>query len=594
MKRIFIVGVALAVLLLLTTFASAATYYVSTSGNDNNAGTLAQPFRTIQRCANLAVAGDTCIVRAGSYNEVVNVVSSGVANNLIEFQASGNAIVAGFSISGRHYIRIEGFEITDLSVSGPYGVGVYIYGSNGTEIIANRIHHTRGLGIWLTGGANSNNNIIIRSNNISFPGAIPDLIGDGAINLRGNNILVENNDISHVGDFTNAWGYYNVIRNNYFHDCYMSDFPGNPMTEGHHIDGMQYYSTADTIPFHFLLFENNSFDNIVMSNGHAAILRNVGGRDDSDAIFRYNNMYHAGESAIGMSPFNGVRIYNNHIVNVANDPRIADIPGYYTYAQRSRNTIVGYNFGAGITQNIKIINNLFYNSTRQDSISGSYYIDPASTAGFYADYNLAYLSGSYGFNEPHGILGVNPNLRNYPGSDFSLAEGSVAIDAGGPLTTVASTDSGSGTTLRVADARYFQDGWAGVEPDWVAVGSANNAAQIESINYDANVITLAGAISRSVGDPVWLYKDSNGRRVLYGDAPDIGAFEYASGSSPPPEPVAGDFDGNGRVTIVDLSAVGRYWGFNSTNPGWNSTVDVFVDGVIDIRDLVFVSRRWTG
>jgi hypothetical protein len=329
-----------------------------------------------------------------------------------------------------------------------------------------------------------------------------------------------------------------------------------------------------------------------MSNGHAAILRNVQGRDDSDAIFRYNSIYRAGESAIGMSPFNSVRIYNNDIINVANDPRIEDIPRIYSYAQRSRDTIAGYNSGAGITQNIKIINNLFYNSTRQDYTSRPYYIDPASVEGFYADFNLAYLSGSYGFNEPHGILGVNPNLRNYPGADFSLTEGSVAIDAGGHLTNVSRLDSGTGNILAVSDARYFQDGWAGVEPDWVAVGSANNFVQIESINYGANAITLAGSISRRVGDPVWLYKDSNGRRVLYGNAPDIGAYEYANDSSPPVT-VPGDLNNDRRVDISDLSLVAVNFGRTSTNPLFNSTIDIVVNGVIDIGDLSFVSRRYT-
>ena len=56
------------------------------------------------------------------------------------------------------------------------------------------------------------------------------------------------------------------------------------------------------------------------------------------------------------------------------------------------------------------------------------------------------------------------------GGDFSLLAGSPAIDRGKPLTQVAATDSGSGVTLLVDDAGYFQDGWAGVDPDWLAVG----------------------------------------------------------------------------------------------------------------------------
>src|SRR5579872_2736929 len=48
---------------------SGTTYSVSTSGNDNNAGTLNAPWRTIQKAANTVKAGDTVQVRAGTYNE---------------------------------------------------------------------------------------------------------------------------------------------------------------------------------------------------------------------------------------------------------------------------------------------------------------------------------------------------------------------------------------------------------------------------------------------------------------------------------------------------------------------------------------------
>jgi hypothetical protein len=56
---------------------SGVTYYVSTSGNDSNAGTLAAPWRTIQKAANTVQPGDTVQVRAGTYNEVVTLKTSG-------------------------------------------------------------------------------------------------------------------------------------------------------------------------------------------------------------------------------------------------------------------------------------------------------------------------------------------------------------------------------------------------------------------------------------------------------------------------------------------------------------------------------------
>src|SRR6476619_4878241 len=57
----------------------AVTNYVATTGNDTNVGTLAAPWRTVQKAANTVAAGDTVLVRGGVYNERVTVNVSGTA-----------------------------------------------------------------------------------------------------------------------------------------------------------------------------------------------------------------------------------------------------------------------------------------------------------------------------------------------------------------------------------------------------------------------------------------------------------------------------------------------------------------------------------
>lgn len=52
--------------------------FVSPSGKDTNPGTIAQPFRTIQKCATSVAGGGTCQVRAGTYRESVTP-NSGIA-----------------------------------------------------------------------------------------------------------------------------------------------------------------------------------------------------------------------------------------------------------------------------------------------------------------------------------------------------------------------------------------------------------------------------------------------------------------------------------------------------------------------------------
>ena len=62
-----------------------SSYFVSTSGDDGNPGTLGAPFRTIQQAANVADAGDTVFIRGGTYRESVRPAHSGTASNPITF-----------------------------------------------------------------------------------------------------------------------------------------------------------------------------------------------------------------------------------------------------------------------------------------------------------------------------------------------------------------------------------------------------------------------------------------------------------------------------------------------------------------------------
>ena len=52
-------------------------YHVAKSGNDGALGTKEQPFLTISKAAQVAVAGDVVVVHAGVYREWVNPVNGG-------------------------------------------------------------------------------------------------------------------------------------------------------------------------------------------------------------------------------------------------------------------------------------------------------------------------------------------------------------------------------------------------------------------------------------------------------------------------------------------------------------------------------------
>ena len=75
----------------------AAVYYVATNGNDtyttNQAKSLATPWQTINRACSNLLAGDVCLIRAGTYRETVTVRISGASNAPVTFQAYTNETV---------------------------------------------------------------------------------------------------------------------------------------------------------------------------------------------------------------------------------------------------------------------------------------------------------------------------------------------------------------------------------------------------------------------------------------------------------------------------------------------------------------------
>ncbi len=152
--------ITLAVLLLWSATAEATTYYVAPSptGNNANPGTIGSRFATLQKCVDVMVAGDTCIVGNGQYFTGTfvhaDIFTSGTAGARITYQSETlyGAVINlptlvsvnyGFALhSGVHDVVIDGFTFTGGSVSGsctppnpcPASAGVQINGGGATNI----------------------------------------------------------------------------------------------------------------------------------------------------------------------------------------------------------------------------------------------------------------------------------------------------------------------------------------------------------------------------------------------------------------------------------------------------------------------------
>jgi hypothetical protein len=127
--------------------ATGTTYYVSTSGSDSNAGTLAHPWRTIQKAANTVTSGDTVYIREGLYTEKITLSNlQGTSTAWVTFSSynSETVIVDGYNLGGIYdgifmvmdgckYIRITGLEMKRTTSH-----GIFL---NGGEITNIRIDH---------------------------------------------------------------------------------------------------------------------------------------------------------------------------------------------------------------------------------------------------------------------------------------------------------------------------------------------------------------------------------------------------------------------------------------------------------------------
>jgi Bacterial Ig-like domain (group 3)/Right handed beta helix region/Protein of unknown function (DUF1565) len=143
-----------------------ATYYVSTTGNDSNPGTIGSPWLTIQHAASSVSAGATVYVFGGVYNESVNFPASGTASAPITFEgyprqtavidgtgvscctsnppSSGNDTQGLINIVNQSYIILREFEIRNFTTSNAAytPAGVWITGSGtGLQLLNNLVHN---------------------------------------------------------------------------------------------------------------------------------------------------------------------------------------------------------------------------------------------------------------------------------------------------------------------------------------------------------------------------------------------------------------------------------------------------------------------
>ena len=312
---------------------------------------IVNPGDSIQNAVNQAVAGDTVLVRAGTYTQKVSISGkNGLSNAFITLKADAGAIIDGTGLapSGRQglvtitnstYVRVEGFEIRNFIHNGttntPVGILVQGFGSQ-LQVVNNKVHDIKntstctdpcaagahGIAVYgtsssgitdvLLSGNEVRNNVLQASealvingnvdrfavlnnnvhdnNNIGFDfiGYEGECSGCGA-NDRVRNGIIRGNTASNNSSSTNPW------------------YGGEGSAAGFYVDGGQYlvfernFSSGNDLGFEFASeHSGKATEDVIMMNNFVYNNREVGvslggyesGLGEARRIHVYNNSFY--------------------------------------------------------------------------------------------------------------------------------------------------------------------------------------------------------------------------------------------------------------------------------------------------------------
>jgi len=319
-------------------------YYVSTTGSDQNDGSIGAPWKTIQKAANELEAGETVFVREGIYPETVKVINSGSKEKgYIYFRAFPQEVVildgenisfksgnrAMFQLENIEYVKIIGFELRNLIVNSKdkYPAGILVSGTGSNiHLIGNNIHHIENRaskgnahGILFYGDSKKEmSNLVIHQNNIHHL----TLGWSEALTLSGNieGFKITQNDVHHNNNIgIDLAGYYNacegkcndrvrkgVVAHN---RVYQNSSGDNPAYEGNFAAGGIYADGSTNI---------NIENNLVYENDFGIELASENYQKTTSFIKMNNNVIYNNNGAgliIGGSSKGNGGAYKNVITN---------------------------------------------------------------------------------------------------------------------------------------------------------------------------------------------------------------------------------------------------------------------------------------
>lgn len=290
-------------------------------------------FSSVEQCAAVAKAGETCLVYPGSYEGTVTLANSGNAQGVITLKAAfpynknstANRSVIKGNVNTKNFALVEGFEVSDGSIqingSNVHVIGNYIHGSD-TYAPYGAVTIVR-TGRTLPYHAN----IVVKNNRIYQ-------IKNGFSLTCSDNCLIENNEVERLftpeacrlgesgcgsdADYSRMHGNGITFRGNRLFGSKL-----NEIYEHAHVDGIQTFTNGklggqgkDTLTN--TIIENNyitdahqmiwftagneSFDGVPMMTSNITIRNN---------LFLHTTGWGSARMAIGGTHADNIFVYNN-------------------------------------------------------------------------------------------------------------------------------------------------------------------------------------------------------------------------------------------------------------------------------------------
>ena len=501
---------------------TAQDFYVSDSnGSDNNSGTIESPFKTINKGISMVSAGGTVYVMEGIYQNanygtvdpstntnmdnphVVTINKSGAEGAYItlrnypghtpkiQFDGRGGIVIS----NNMNYIIVEGFEVEGPAQDIDYDMAEadrnYKIEMAEDEDDSTNYNHSYfgGKGIW--GGYGAHHNIIIRNN------IVHDTCGSAIRFNDSDHILIENNivynsnwwtssassaivlaeSVAVSGDNTNDIKMIirgNIVYNNWNRiRFYVTQLPDNSGNNNPNYgtanfqsiwDGQGIYVTRSDPDYNgTFLFENN----LCLNNGKNGI--NFDHSHSASAIYQNNTLY-----------YNGVHEIIQDISEAEGNP-----------AHRGQK--VG-GIKANHVLNATVVNNIIM--TRDNDFSA---LQLNNVYGSRVATDNIIVNGTYAWpaTESNNLINIDPMFTSAPetvdgpltieGTDFSLTEGSPAINAGNP--SYSPTHDIEGNPRPVAGSAIASTSFENATGGWTAFGSTIETTSDQSLSGDRSLFT---------------------------------------------------------------------------------------------------------